>query len=241
MMITMKPRPHFEDVIKQMVNGKKHQFKYPPRAYIMRDSLYYDKMEGMPDISKVKAEENAKMIESQLKLLTSDTVVKNALTYLSGSGIPQNLKTVLEQIVKPNTTPTPTPTPKPKGNGLFRRSVKAKLVSDSSSASSAVSVGQLFGSVPTTPKMKIQDPVAWLSASPGPSSAFDPSASASSSSNARRASAPQAANVGRPRKDDPQATKTVKKAITKEERSLKQRENLTKARAAKASKATSKK
>jgi hypothetical protein len=94
--LNLKPRPHFEDVVKKIVNGKKPQFKYPPRAYIMRDSLYYDKMEGMPDIEKVKAEESIKGVESQLTSLSAEFGItmpqlRDALSIVTGSNLPPDL------------------------------------------------------------------------------------------------------------------------------------------------------
>jgi len=55
-----KPRPHFEDVVR---NKQKAKLKYPPRTYLMRDSLYYDNLAGMPDPAVDAQQKLVKVLE----------------------------------------------------------------------------------------------------------------------------------------------------------------------------------
>lgn len=96
---SFKPRPHFEDVIK---NKDKSRLKFPPRAYIMRNSLYYQNMDGMPDPEKVKREEQMKGMESNLKTIGQDigltfSELRDVMKSVSGAGLPPELKNALDR------------------------------------------------------------------------------------------------------------------------------------------------
>ena len=93
---TLKPRPHFEDVV--FGNRQNTKLLYPQRAYIVRDSLYY----GIEDKEKLQQEERAKMMESNLKLIGQEVNItlpqmREIMKDMLGSELPGKLKVAFDK------------------------------------------------------------------------------------------------------------------------------------------------
>ena len=94
-----KPRPHFEDVVNKREKKKLH---FPPRTYIMRDSLYYDNLSGMPDPEFIQQQERVKLLEGNISKIATDLglthhEVKQYMSDMRGEFLPKNLQIALER------------------------------------------------------------------------------------------------------------------------------------------------